>query len=110
MSADGNKTLVVAFYEQAFNAYQPEQAAEAHLGDRYTQHSPEAQDGPQAFVGYVHWLRGQFPDLRLDIKRPSPKGTWWSPTVICTSSPATAVWPSRTSGASPTGRSSSTGT
>ncbi|MDQ0604600.1 putative SnoaL-like aldol condensation-catalyzing enzyme [Streptomyces canus] len=37
---------MVAFYEQAFNDYQPEQAAEAHLGESYIQHNPEAQDGP----------------------------------------------------------------
>ncbi len=45
MSADDNKALVITFYEQAFNAYQPEQAAEAHLGESYTQHNPEPQDG-----------------------------------------------------------------
>jgi predicted SnoaL-like aldol condensation-catalyzing enzyme len=33
MSADYNKALVIAFYEQAFNDNQPEQAAEAHLGE-----------------------------------------------------------------------------
>ena len=68
-STNDNKTLVTTFYEQAFNANQPEEAAAAHLGATYIQHNPEAQDGPQAFVGYVHWLRGQFPDFALDIKR-----------------------------------------
>ena len=33
MSAADNKALVIAFYEQAFNDYQPEQAAAAHLGE-----------------------------------------------------------------------------
>lgn len=74
MSADDNKGLVMAFYERAFNDYQPEQAAEAHLGESYAR----AASG--------HSRR------------------------TCTSSPATVAWPSRTSGASPTGRSSSTGT
>ena len=69
MSAADNKALVIAFYEQAFNGDEPEKAAAAHLGERYTQHNPEAQDGPDAFVGYAHWLRGQFPELQLDIKR-----------------------------------------
>ncbi|WP_254402877.1 hypothetical protein [Streptomyces sp. AC555_RSS877] len=67
MPAADNKALVIAFCEQAFNDYQPEEAAAAYLGESYIQHNPEAQDSPQAFVGYVHWLRGQFPDLRLDI-------------------------------------------
>ena len=69
MSPSDNKALVIAFYEQAFNTYEPEKAAATHLGARYTQHNPEAQDGPEAFVGYVHWLRGKFPELHLDIKR-----------------------------------------
>ena len=69
MSAAENKALVIAFYEQAFNDNQPEAAAARYLGASYIQHNPEAQDGPEAFVGYVHWLRGQFPELHLDIRR-----------------------------------------
>lgn len=61
MSADENKQIVLAFYQEAFNDNQPEQAAAAHLGATYTQHNPEATDGPEAFIGYVRWLRGQFP-------------------------------------------------
>ena len=69
MSTDANKALVLAFYQQAFNDNQPEQAAANYLGATYTQHNPGAPDGAEGFVGYVHWLRGQFPDLHLDIKR-----------------------------------------
>ena len=69
MSTADNKKLVIAFYEQAFNDGQPEQAAAAHLGATYTQHNPGAPDGAEGFIGYVHWLRGQFPELHLDIKR-----------------------------------------
>jgi predicted SnoaL-like aldol condensation-catalyzing enzyme len=69
MSASDNKALVIAFYEQAFNGSEPEQAAASHLGESYTQHNPDAQDGPEAFIGYVHWLRGKFPDFQLEIKR-----------------------------------------
>ena len=74
MSAETNKQLVLAFYRRAFNDYEPEQAAAEHLDATYTQHNPEAQDGPDAFVGYVHWLRGQFPELHLDIKRAIAEG------------------------------------
>jgi len=69
MSAAENKQLVLAFYQQAFNDNQPEQAAAEHLASTYVQHNPGAGDGPDAFIGYVHWLRGQFPELHLDIKR-----------------------------------------
>ncbi|MFE9597250.1 hypothetical protein [Streptomyces hokutonensis] len=34
MSAADNKALAIAFYEQAFNDYQPEHATAAHPGDR----------------------------------------------------------------------------
>ena len=68
MTAADNKALVLAFYERAFNDGQPELAA-SHLGDQYTQNNPGAPDGAAGFVGYVHWLRGQFPELHLDIKR-----------------------------------------
>jgi predicted SnoaL-like aldol condensation-catalyzing enzyme len=34
-----NKQTVVEFYELAFNAKQPEQAAEKHLGPQYIQHN-----------------------------------------------------------------------
>jgi len=69
MAATDNKALVLAFYRQAFNDGQPEQAAAAHLGATYTQHNPGAPDGAEGFIGYVHWLRGQYPELHLDIKR-----------------------------------------
>ncbi|KFF98334.1 hypothetical protein IQ62_25290 [Streptomyces scabiei] len=74
MSAEQNKSLVLAFYQQAFNDYQPEQAASAYLGETYTQHNPEAQNGPEGFVGFVHWLHGQYPELHLDIKRAVAEG------------------------------------
>jgi len=72
--SETNKQLVIGFYERAFNSNQPEQAATAHLGSTYTQHNPGAADGPEAFIGYVHWLRGQFPELQLDIKRAIAEG------------------------------------
>jgi predicted SnoaL-like aldol condensation-catalyzing enzyme len=52
MSAAANKALVVA-----------------HLGTTYTQHNPGAPDGAEGFIGYVHWLRGQYPELHLATKR-----------------------------------------
>lgn len=69
-----NTDLVVSFYNRAFSDGEPEQAAAVALGHSYTQHNPEAQDGPEAFIGYTHWLRSQFPDLHLDIKRTVEQG------------------------------------
>ena len=63
-----NKTIVVDYYQTAFNG-NPEKAVADHFGDRYVQHNPQAEDGPEAFIGFVKWLRGEYPQLKLHIKR-----------------------------------------
>ena len=68
-----NKRVVVDYYQTAFGG-DPERAVAEHFGDRYIQHNPQAQDGPEAFIGFVRWLRGEYPDLRLDIKRVVAEG------------------------------------
>jgi hypothetical protein len=56
----------------------PRRRSRTTSGPRYIQHNPEAQDGPEAFTGFVHWLRGEYPNLTLDIKRVIDEGDWWS--------------------------------
>ncbi|MGN6325675.1 nuclear transport factor 2 family protein [Pseudolysinimonas sp.] len=68
--------LVVAFYTRAFNDGQPEAAAEAALGESYVQHNPGAPDGAAAFIAYVRTMRGQFPQLRLEVKRTITDGEY----------------------------------
>jgi predicted SnoaL-like aldol condensation-catalyzing enzyme len=68
-----NKRIVTDYYQTAFDG-NPEKAVADHFGDRYIQHNPQAQNGPEAFIGFVHWLRGEFPQLRLDIKRVIAEG------------------------------------
>ncbi|MFD7534717.1 nuclear transport factor 2 family protein [Streptomyces sp. NPDC059819] len=68
-----NKQVVVDYYRTAFGG-NPQQAIADHFGDRYVQHNPDAADGPEAFIGFVTWLRGQYPDVRLDIKRVIAEG------------------------------------
>ena len=69
MSTTDNTTLVVEFYTRSFNEGQPEAAAERALGTSYVQHNPGASDGAAAFIGYVHYMLGRFPELHLEIKR-----------------------------------------
>lgn len=38
------------------------------------QHHPQAQDGPEAFLGFVHCLRADVPQLQRDIKRVVAEG------------------------------------
>ena len=68
-----NKRVVVDYYQTAF-AGNPEKAIADHFGDRYIQHNPDAQDGPEAFTGFVTWLRGEYPQLQLQIKRVIAEG------------------------------------
>ncbi|MEV8378432.1 ester cyclase [Kribbella sp. NPDC056861] len=68
-----NKQIVVDYYQTAFDG-EPEKAAEQHVGDRYVQHNPMASDGTEAFIGFVKWLRGEHPELKLEIKRVVAEG------------------------------------
>jgi predicted SnoaL-like aldol condensation-catalyzing enzyme len=69
-----NTDTVRAYYELAFNEGKPEEAVAKYQGDRYVQHNPQAADGPEAFTGFVHWCRGEYPDLHVEIKRTIAEG------------------------------------
>jgi predicted SnoaL-like aldol condensation-catalyzing enzyme len=68
-----NKQVVVDYYQTAFDG-EPEKAVELYVGDRYVQHNPMAANGTEAFIGFVKWLRGENPELKLDIKRVLAEG------------------------------------
>jgi predicted SnoaL-like aldol condensation-catalyzing enzyme len=72
--AEQNKQTVIAFYERAFNDHEPVDAVERYVGSQYIQHNPQAADGPEAFVQFVKWFTGQFPDLKVEIKRAIAEG------------------------------------
>jgi len=68
-SPDQNKANVKAFYDLAFNQRQPEEAVKRYVGSSYRQHNPMAGDGPEPFIGFVKWITGENPDLRVEFKR-----------------------------------------
>jgi predicted SnoaL-like aldol condensation-catalyzing enzyme len=68
-----NKQVVVDFYMTAFGG-DPEKAIADHVGPRYVQHNPGAQDGPDGLTEFVHWLRGEYPNVQLRIKRVIAEG------------------------------------
>jgi predicted SnoaL-like aldol condensation-catalyzing enzyme len=78
---------VRAYYELAFNEGKPEEAVTTYLGDRYTQHNPQAADGPDAFIGFVQWYRGEFPQLNVEIKRTVAEGDLVVTHSLITTSP-----------------------
>ncbi|KWW20317.1 hypothetical protein AS888_19485 [Peribacillus simplex] len=67
-NVEKNKETVKNYYETAFGG-QPELAVERYMGPRYIQHNPEADNGPEAFIGFGHALRGENPEMKLEIKR-----------------------------------------
>jgi predicted SnoaL-like aldol condensation-catalyzing enzyme len=74
VSVEQNKKAVVDYYRTAFGG-DPERAVAEHVGDRYIQHNPQAPDGPDAFIAFVHYLLEQYPELELDIKRVIGEGS-----------------------------------
>jgi predicted SnoaL-like aldol condensation-catalyzing enzyme len=73
-TAEQNTKLVWEFYDLAFNRKEPEAAAERYLGAAYRQHNPMAPDGAQPFIGFVRWLTGANPSLRVERKRSIAEG------------------------------------
>jgi predicted SnoaL-like aldol condensation-catalyzing enzyme len=72
---DRNVRTAINYYTLAFNAGKPALAVEKYVGvDKngkkiYTQHNPLAADGPEAFIAFVTFFKGLFPELHVDIKR-----------------------------------------
>ena len=63
-----NKKAVVEFYDKAINQKDFE-AASKYLGSRYTQHNPNAADGPEGLKAFLQFLKEKFPGSRSEIKR-----------------------------------------
>jgi predicted SnoaL-like aldol condensation-catalyzing enzyme len=68
-NTEQNKANVRAFYDLSFNQKQPEEAVKRYVGAYYRQHNPNAPDGPEPFIGFVKWLTGANPQLRVEFKR-----------------------------------------
>ena len=65
---EANKKAVVEFYDKAINQ-KDFGAASAYPGPRYTQHNPNAADGPEGLKAFLAFLKDKFPNNRSDIKR-----------------------------------------
>ena len=65
---EANKKAAVEFYEKGLNQKDFE-AASKYFGPRYTQHNPNAADGPEGFKAFLQFLREKFPNSRSEVKR-----------------------------------------
>jgi predicted SnoaL-like aldol condensation-catalyzing enzyme len=64
---DANKKIIVDFYDKALNQKDFD-AASKYLGSRYTQHNPNAADGPEGLKTFLQFLKEKFPNSRSEIK------------------------------------------
>ena len=65
---EANRQAVLAFYEKGLNQKDAD-AALAYVGDRYTQHNPNGQDGPEGFRKFIAFLREKSPNSHSEIVR-----------------------------------------
>ena len=72
--SERNKANAIAFYELMFNESQPREAVRRYVGERYTQHNPFGEDGPEAFVAYFEEMAEKFPGKRVEIVRAVAEG------------------------------------
>jgi len=63
-----NKKTVRALYEAVLNKKDFDEASR-YLGAKYTQHNPNAADGPAGLKGFIAFLKDKFPNNRSEIKR-----------------------------------------
>lgn len=62
-----NKEIVLDFYEKALNQKDFD-AASVYLGT-YTQHNPNAADGPKGLKGFLAFLKEKYPQSHSEIKQ-----------------------------------------
>ncbi len=65
---EANKKTVLEFYEAAINQKDFDKAA-PYIGSRYTQHNPNAADGPEGLKRFLAFLREKFPQAHSEIKQ-----------------------------------------
>jgi predicted SnoaL-like aldol condensation-catalyzing enzyme len=63
-----NKKTVRALYEAVLNKKDFDEASK-YLGAKYTQHNPNAADGPEGLKGFIGFLKDKFPNNKSEIKR-----------------------------------------
>ena len=72
---EANRQTVLAFYQKGLNEKDADGAL-AYVGNRYVQHNPNAEDGPEGFRKFIGFLREKFPNSRSEIKRSFVEGDY----------------------------------
>ncbi len=69
-----NERIVVDFYNLAFNAHKPADAAQRYIGATYIQHNPLVPNGAAPFVSYFGEFFKTHPAAALDMVRVISEG------------------------------------
>ena len=67
--SEQNKKIAIAFYEKLINEFDPEGAFAQYGGESYTQHTPVIEDGRDGVTRFISWLRSNYPESHMEIKR-----------------------------------------
>jgi predicted SnoaL-like aldol condensation-catalyzing enzyme len=67
--SEQNKKIAIAFYEKLINEFDPEGAFAQYGGESYIQHTPVIEDGREGVTKFISWLRSNYPDSHMEIKR-----------------------------------------
>jgi predicted SnoaL-like aldol condensation-catalyzing enzyme len=67
--SEQNKKIAIAYYEKLINDFDIESGIALYGGKSYTQHNPLIEDGWEGVTKFVAWLRANFPDSHMEIKR-----------------------------------------
>ena len=65
---EANKKVVLEFYDAAINQKDFDKAKQ-YFGARYTQHNPNAGDGPEGLRKYIEFLKDKHPNAKSEFKR-----------------------------------------
>ncbi len=74
-SLEANKKTAQAFYDCLINKKDFESASK-YIGSRYTQHNPLLADGPEGLKVFVGFLKSNYPNAGMEIKRVFAEGDY----------------------------------
>ncbi|MFB6340460.1 ester cyclase [Saccharicrinis sp. FJH62] len=73
MIENKNKANAISFYRMAFNG-DPETAVKLYVGERYIQHNPVVEDGPEGFIRYFNRMKKEYPEKSVSFLRSVVEG------------------------------------
>jgi len=68
-----NKENAIKFYETAYLG-QPAKAVELYVGDDYTQHNPDVENGKEGFIAYFDKMQADYPEKSIEFVRAVAEG------------------------------------